>query len=700
LKLKKLSLVNYCQHAEREDVFAPGITLIHGPNGSGKSNLVKSIFRLLTGISLNGVNADDIRVGTEKGHGELEFEVNGTPGVIKRFWDTSRCNLTFGDRKFKTATEVDRVIYEIIGVQPKVLSEMVFVMQGAIDGILFGKPAERAKSFQVLFNTAGLETVRDLLHEEMEKVVIVSRKELIDQLKQQLATTVEEPLRKAEDELKSVKLNVMDEKAYTKCSNLIANHENFIASMEAQKRLADAVMSIEGELGRASTEVRELTDSVLGLESSLKDVDADYRAANARIAASHMAAARKAHVAHLRSIIENAEKVLLLPEPTKPITKDELDKLRAEYDVLMHKLRSANSIVTTFNSGGGVCPTCTQTVPQFLVEQQKALLEMFGSKALDMKRKLEDSELAFARYLSDSEHLRARKEELKRARDTAAATLTQHPDMRVEATQADVELVALVNELNGSLNESRGKLAAAKANVEQLTKRLEDARTAGSDNLARSGERASDTDYKACKDSLELHNKSRDRVARLEGTVLALESQRKTILDSVEKHEKEESGLAKVREWRGLLERTRILLHRDNLPNLVARSYLGGINAAIGKYLEMFNSKFQAVIKDDLSVECHFAGGFKQPSERLSGGQRVMLGLAFRFAVYDLFTATLGVLVLDEPTVFLDDANVDRVIELLEHVKAYSRTSNLQVLVVSHESKLIPVFDHVIKVGD
>jgi DNA repair exonuclease SbcCD ATPase subunit len=481
----------------------------------------------------------------------------------------------------------------------------------------------------------------------------------------------------------------------------VANHDNFIASMEVQKKLADAVMSIEGELEKAKTEVGDLTGSISGLESSLKDVDADYRAANARVAASHMAAAHKTHVAHLKSIIDNADKVLSIPEPELPITKEALDKLRAEYDILMHKLRSANSIVMTFNSGGGVCPTCTQVVPQFLVEQQKGMLELFGPKALEMKKQLGDSDLAYARYLSEVQHLKARKEELKRARDTAVATLAQNPsDAKAEATQNDAELVALVSELNGSLNESRGKLAAAKANTDQLIKRLADARTAGSDNAARSGERASSVDYKAAKDAMEQHAKCKDKVSRLEGSITTLQAQRKIILDQIEKHEKEESGLTNMRHWRGLLEKTRILLHRDNLPNLVARSYLGGINAAIGKYLEMFNSKFQAVIKDDLSVECHFAGGFKQSSERLSGGQRVMLGLAFRFAIYDLFTATLGVLVLDEPTVYLDDANVDHVVELLEHVKVYSRTSNLQVLVVSHESKLIPVFDHVIKVGD
>jgi len=701
MKIGKLRLVNYCQHAEREDTFAPGLTMIYGPNGSGKSNLVKAIFRLLTGISLNGVNADDLRMGTEKGHGELEFEVNGTTAVIKRFWDTSRCNLSFGDRKFKTATEVDRVIYEIIGVQPRVLSEMVFVMQGAIDGVLFGKPAERAKSFQVLFNTAGLETVRDLLHEEMEKVVIVSRKELIDQLKSQLTDTVEAPMRKLDEELLTAKAGVMPERAYTRCSDLIANHDNFIASMALQTKLAAAAMALEGEMERAKAEVHDLMESIAGLATSLQTLDADYRAASNRIAAAHMAATHRAHVAHLRSIIENADKVLGIPDPEMPITKEALDKLRTEYDILMHKLRSANSIVTTFNSGGGVCPTCTQVVPQFLVEQQRGMLELFGPKALEMKRQLGDSDLAYARYLSEVQHLRARKEELKRSRDTAVATLAQNPsDAKAESTQSDTELVTLVNELNGSLNESRGKLAAARANADQLFKRLTDARTAGSDNLARSGERASDVDYKAAKDSLELHNKCKERVARLEGSITTLQTQRKTILEQIDKHEKEEAGLTNMRHWRGLLEKTRILLHRDNLPNLVARSYLGAINQAIGKYLEMFNSKFQTVIKDDLSVECYFSGGFKQPAERLSGGQRVMLGLAFRFAIYDLFTATLGVLVLDEPTVYLDDANVGHVVELLEHVKAYSRTSNLQVLVVSHEPKLIPVFDHVIKVGD
>jgi DNA repair exonuclease SbcCD ATPase subunit len=77
----------------------------------------------------------------------------------------------------------------------------------------------------------------------------------------------------------------------------------------------------------------------------------------------------------------------------------------------------------------------------------------------------------------------------------------------------------------------------------------------------------------------------------------------------------------------------------------------------------------------------------------------VLLGLAFRFAVYDLFTSTLGVLIIDEPTAYLDEENIDNVFKLLESVKEYSKASGLQVIVISHEPRLMPVFDHVIEVA-
>lgn len=84
----------------------------------------------------------------------------------------------------------------------------------------------------------------------------------------------------------------------------------------------------------------------------------------------------------------------------------------------------------------------------------------------------------------------------------------------------------------------------------------------------------------------------------------------------------------------------------------------------------------------------------------LSGGEKIQLAVAFRFAAYCMFASKLGLLSLDEPTVYLDDENVGRFGDLLQQVKQIAQGMNLQVLIATHERSVIPFCDTVIDLGD
>ena len=53
LTFRRLRATSFCQHKNLDVEFSPGVVGIIGRNGSGKSNLVKGLFRALTGKSLN-----------------------------------------------------------------------------------------------------------------------------------------------------------------------------------------------------------------------------------------------------------------------------------------------------------------------------------------------------------------------------------------------------------------------------------------------------------------------------------------------------------------------------------------------------------------------------------------------------------------------------------------------------------------------
>ena len=204
-------------------------------------------------------------------------------------------------------------------------------------------------------------------------------------------------------------------------------------------------------------------------------------------------------------------------------------------------------------------------------------------------------------------------------------------------------------------------------------------------------------EYATAERTMKAHEAAALVQASLLSKVDGLMRERDTRLATIERIKLEERKTVRIKSYRTLLERARSVLHRDQLPNMVAQAYLQGLNERLAKYLELFDVPFTAGIFPDISITCMFGKGRQVPAGRLSGGQKVMLGIAFRFAVYDLFAVNLGLLVLDEPTVFLDEDRIDSVMRLFERVKSYSRSSGMQLIVVTHERRLLGVFDHVIR---
>lgn len=79
----------------------------------------------------------------------------------------------------------------------------------------------------------------------------------------------------------------------------------------------------------------------------------------------------------------------------------------------------------------------------------------------------------------------------------------------------------------------------------------------------------------------------------------------------------------------------------------------------------------------------------------LSGGELIALGLAFRLALSLYKVRHIELLVLDEPTPFLDEEKRRKLIEIIgEHLRKIP-----QVIIVSHDEELKDAADHVIRVS-
>ncbi len=110
---------------------------------------------------------------------------------------------------------------------------------------------------------------------------------------------------------------------------------------------------------------------------------------------------------------------------------------------------------------------------------------------------------------------------------------------------------------------------------------------------------------------------------------------------------------------------------------------------------EEFNFEFQEiVIEEDLTIKFGMANKGNITLEQLSGGQKVAFALALRFALARKFMSAFELLILDEPTIHLDEERKKELANILMKLKGKIP----QMIIVTHDNELEIAGDKIIKV--
>ena len=173
----------------------------------------------------------------------------------------------------------------------------------------------------------------------------------------------------------------------------------------------------------------------------------------------------------------------------------------------------------------------------------------------------------------------------------------------------------------------------------------------------------------------------------LKESIVYLESRREKIMGDIS-----EANVNK--EIKDHLENLKTVMHKTNLPRKLTVNYLKRTVVKANNYLEDFSAPFRIYSDDDLVFWAKFIDGRDLPVGRLSGGELGVLSLAFRLAVHFEIGAGLNLLVLDEPTDALDEANLECIETAFSRMRAMSKSCGLQVLIVSHRKAIERMCDH------
>jgi exonuclease SbcC len=703
LTFRRLKAQNFCQHRSLDIELSPGVVGIVGPNGSGKSNLIKALFRALTGKSLNpGKKEEDVFWGAESGSLELEFSINGTAATIARDLKTERCSLVIGTEKLRKAKEIEVKLYPFLGVSPRVLADVVFVMQGKIEGMLFQTPADRMASFQHLYGTHNAERIRDLLHDELTNIVADSREEQIKSFRAKLDTEVEPPLKEAVATIESLNALQISTERRGEIEKMIDRRRRAEFSIARMQEIQPLFDKADADVTKTEKEIKRQAGIVLATGGLLEELKPEVEKARLVLRVHESHASMQEQRQRLETELQTAKDTLQKPEPTCEVTADDVDKASQQYAQLAGEYAQYRKISSLALPDAATCPTCGQAIDEGHIVEAKMKADRMEKGLGELRQTVQAATEELGQYRRNKavwteriSSARGRVAEMEMAIGRLPQLATAAPEELAEAK----EVVAKYDEVSLGYQEMRNKLAVLQATLKVLqSARLERER----ELEGLKTEVAKDPGVAAVqgvKDILEQDTKARQDSARASGVRDSLMKQKADLESQIAQWEAEEVKLARIRIWKGHLENGRRLLHRDALPGEVARTYMEALNERLSYYLELFGSPFAAEISADALVTCRFTGLPEMPSERLSGGQKVILGVAFRFAIYDLFVADLGVMILDEPTVYLDNGNVGAVAELLNHLKGFSRQAGMQLIVVTHEQQLVDSFDQVISLS-
>jgi len=121
------------------------------------------------------------------------------------------------------------------------------------------------------------------------------------------------------------------------------------------------------------------------------------------------------------------------------------------------------------------------------------------------------------------------------------------------------------------------------------------------------------------------------------------------------------------------------------------------VSRLTNKFLAHFNKPFSVKIHTDMGLTFTMPDGYTSDSpQRLSGAQRSILSVAFRFAVNEQFAKHLGLLVMDEPTAWMDQDNVTLTGAMIRKIQQVGSSSGVQTIIITHAAAIRGDFEKVI----
>lgn len=734
MKLRRLILKNFCQHVRRDITFTSGLNGIVGHNGAGKSNILEAIKFAISGQLPRKVE-EYIRIGADDVSSvDLYFtDETGTKDyhILRRLSAPRDARLDTPDGSIRGHKSIAPYLYEDFGIDFDVLKTIQIVPQENWVSLFRATPSERAVMYRRMFGCEVLEQKRVALNDFVKSISapaglgesIKMLKEMLKEKRKQLEAYKDLPdIQHASQEMEAIKRSKAELEKQFRSIEYCDGIKRELAKID--KYLSDnagADLDAEYDVDSVNSKLDKLRYALISLNQSIKQIE-------------HVKANNVPQIkAIVNNIIEAYSKIELLapkyesnvsveicdahivdidnrleplkqannecPTCGKSLSEEELEGLidkytaeREEWLNLKSKLRADGEVF--WNNVGAISGLWNHKLKPLLIQwngdnyiHDKNLLNILGMiKEVEtpirfanttqeilnpsmMLKQVEEMEKALDTYLSDVQHVKeqytAEEEQASKEYEETKAKYEAHIQLKTNINTAkekkDEYLLYLEKfDTNDGLTAAdvKGRLALMEVSIQKQFGILNQINKA--DTL------------KADIDNLQQRLDSLNVRRAMDQQLL----DRKSVL----------SGVVSM-------------LSPDRFPRYVISTWLRTIEASINNYLAAFGAEFRAEVQDNTDILCKFNDGKKLDATTLSGGQQVVLAIAWRLALHYTFSHSeaCGFLTLDEPTTFLDTDNIDNLVTVMNNIKTIAENNSLQIIVITHSESLLPLFDNVIQ---
>lgn len=707
MKIEQVELKNIGPHSKMEVSMSSGLIGIIGANGAGKSTLINSIYAALTNdfSRFGGTKADVIKndCGREQSYIRIAGSHRGQKFELTRWLKPNKNKLVISKTELTKANEVNEAIQNELNIPKSVIDKYVFVNQWDMFSFLSQTASERAKTFQFLCGTDSATTIqkacRDFVARHKSTEVVDNSVELHELLERQqdavddcVAKLSVEQTKMAYPEDLEDALNVLNKKSDcdTALQHVVDSTEDLKATKNRLKKQKKEYSELKETRTSLVAKFREAKQHPMyplcGMHTSLKVLLKDIAEIKTRL--NELADTRQESTEEVARLSEkDSERIDLIPELQKELS--ELRGLQAHF---------AKFAASGF-SRGEECPTCRQLVDKQHIEQLSSAIDKRDA-AIEQRQaeleELQDLEECHQNIIDDYEYSVGAYSKVKEQLEWHVAKLPEgfRPEDIEELSTLKLHVVKVRNQLS---NCSKDRLTGMKNRIQDRRAEIQKLKADIAEKQALVDEMPTYDAYEQASDFLDDWNEAKALRDRYSGSLESLIAARDSTLEMLRSLQKRLKKHAAAQKLVHVVSECEDLFHWSGLPKSVSQSNMELLVEDINENLSLFDNPFSVQSSEDLTFLAYFSGKPPVKANQLSGGQKVVLAIAFRAALDRVFGHDVGMMFLDEPTAGLDTDNIDYFHTALQQFSA-KMSGQRQIAVITHVQELESVFDQVVNV--